>query len=196
MAFLLLDPGWCVHRLTEKSSLTSRINGMTTNKKQSIILQQHIYTTPKRKQTCLHIMYFPPFSQQNDCNHPPTRRPNTFFCVCLYLTYGRLGLDGLKIGYQSHKVQRCHPACGHEESSHPSPRFSPSRYDFLSRCKFSSLFLQLVSQWLNFPYSTHVLKISATETKIREMILSRIELCLTYGRFGLDVLGYQSHQTC
>ena len=31
-----------------------------------------------------------------------------------------------------------------------SPRFTP--YDFLSRCKFSTL-LQLVNQWLNFTYS-------------------------------------------
>ena len=30
-----------------------------------------------------------------------------------------------------------HPACGHEGSSHISPRFTP--YDFLSRCKFSTL---------------------------------------------------------
>ena len=139
-------------------------------------------------------MYFPPSCQQDACNHPPTRRPNTFLCVCLYLTYGRLGLDGLKIGYQSHQLQRCHPARGYEGSSHLSPRFSPSRYDFLSRWKFSSLFIQLVNQWLNFSYGTHVPKLSATETRIREIILSRIELCLTCGRLGLDVLGYQSHQ--
>ena len=32
-----------------------------------------------------------------------------------------------------------------------SPRFTP--YNFLSRCKFSTLVLQLVNQWLNFTYS-------------------------------------------
>ena len=31
-AFLLCDPGCCVYILTERCSLTSRINGMTTNK--------------------------------------------------------------------------------------------------------------------------------------------------------------------
>ena len=30
-----------------------------------------------------------------------------------------MGLDVL--GYQSHLLQRCHPACGHEGSSHLSP---------------------------------------------------------------------------
>ena len=32
VALLLCDPGWCVHILTERCSLTFRINEMTTNK--------------------------------------------------------------------------------------------------------------------------------------------------------------------
>ena len=48
-----------------------------------------------------------------------------------------LWLMGLNVlGYQSHLMQRCHPACGHEGSSHPT-RFSP--YDFFSRCKFRTV---------------------------------------------------------
>ena len=53
-----------------------------------------------------------------------------------------------------------------------SPRFTP--YDFLSRCKFSTL-LQLVNQWLNFTYysRSHVFRY---ERKNTNPTLVRIEL--------------------
>ena len=52
-----------------------------------------------------------------------------------------------------------------------SPRFTP--YDFLSRCKFSTL-LQLVNQWLNFTYSrSHAF---CYERKNTDPTLVRIEL--------------------
>ena len=40
------------------------------------------------------------------------------------------------LGYQSHVLQRCDPACSYEGSSYLSPVLA---YDFLSRCKFSTL---------------------------------------------------------
>ena len=51
-----------------------------------------------------------------------------------------------------------------------SPRFTP--YDFLSRCKFSTL--QLVNQWLNYTYSrSHAFRY---ERKNTNPTLVRIEL--------------------
>ena len=49
------------------------------------------------------------------------------------------------LGYQSHLLQRCHPACGHEGSSHLSPVLT---LRFFYRDASSAL-LQLVNQWLN-----------------------------------------------
>ena len=52
-----------------------------------------------------------------------------------------------------------------------SPRFMP--YNFLSRCKFSTL-LQLVNQWLNFTYSrSHAFRYGRKNTN---PALTRIEL--------------------
>ena len=45
-----------------------------------------------------------------------------------------MGLNVL--GYQSHLLQRRHPACGHEGPSHLSLVFA---YDFFVQCKFSIL---------------------------------------------------------
>ena len=45
-----------------------------------------------------------------------------FFCAVLYLIYISLTANGPNVlGYQSHLLQRCHSACGHEGSSHLSP---------------------------------------------------------------------------
>ena len=41
------------------------------------------------------------------------------------------------LGYRSHVLQRWRAACGLEGSSHPSPFLA--FYQFLSRCKFSTL---------------------------------------------------------
>ena len=58
----------------------------------------------------------------------------SFFCFCL--SYGRWTSMNVVLGYQSHVLQRCHPACSYEGSSYLSPVLA---YDFLSRCKFSTL---------------------------------------------------------
>ena len=60
--------------------------------------------------------------------------------VCFDLFVSHLRPMGLNVlGYQSHLLQRCHPAgpaCGHEGFSHLSPVLA---YDLLSRCKFNTL---------------------------------------------------------
>ena len=72
------------------------------------------------------------------------------------------------LGYRSHLLQPYNPACGHKESSHLYPVLA---YDFLSRCKFSTLtHRQLIISL------THVLTLSVTEASIKDLILSRIEL--------------------
>ena len=55
-----------------------------------------------------------------------------------------MGLNVLS--YQSHLMQPCHPADGHEGSSHLSLVLSPC--DFLSRCK--SALLQFFDQTVEF----------------------------------------------
>ena len=56
-----------------------------------------------------------------------------------------------------------------------SPRFTP--YNFLSRCKFSTLVLQLVNQWLNFTYSRfHAFRYERNNTN---STLVRIELTIS-----------------
>ena len=65
-----------------------------------------------------------------------------------------------------------HPSCGHEGRIFSSlPRFTP--YDFLSRCKFSTL-TTLINQWLDFVYSrSHAFRYRKKEQK---SCLTRIEL--------------------
>ena len=65
-----------------------------------------------------------------------------------------------------------HPSCGHEGRIFSSlPRFTP--YDFLSRCKFSTL-TTLINQWLDFIYSrSHAFRYRKKEQK---SCLTRIEL--------------------
>ena len=64
------------------------------------------------------------------------------YYVVLFVSPSRpMGLNVL--GYQSHLLQRCHPACGHEGSSHISlsPVLALLYYYSmisLSRCKFST----------------------------------------------------------
>ena len=65
----------------------------------------------------------------------------------LYLTLLPMGPDVL--GYQSHLVQRCHPACAHEGSSQLSPILA---FRFFYRGAISAQ-IQLVSQWLSLTYS-------------------------------------------
>ena len=46
------------------------------------------------------------------------------FCTlvfCFLFVFQLHPMDLKVLGYQSHLLQRCHPACGHEGSSHLSP---------------------------------------------------------------------------
>ena len=72
-----------------------------------------------------------------------------------------MGLNVL--GYKSHLQQRCHPACGHEGSSHLSPVLASSI--FLSRRKFSVLTTR-----------QPLVQFSATEAKIQILVFARVEL--------------------
>ena len=84
------------------------------------------------------------FKQQQSVNPfycPVTTHRFSYFLlfqvdiVCLFVSPLRpMGLNVL--GYRSHLLKRGHLACGHEIFSHLSPVLA---YDFLSRCKFSTL---------------------------------------------------------
>ena len=65
-----------------------------------------------------------------------TNYPSAFTSiVTAFLLDSHLRSTGLNVlGYQSHVLQLCHPACGHEGSSYLSPVLA---YDFLLRCKFT-----------------------------------------------------------
>ena len=75
VAFLLCDPGWCVHILTERCSLTSRINGMTTNKTKTkklglfFFYQVHVHFTGNRRK-------WAQSSAESTCNTVPRRIPS------------------------------------------------------------------------------------------------------------------------
>ena len=94
-----------------------------------------------------------------------------------------MGLNVL--GYQSHPLQRCHPvtvtACGHGGSSHLSPVLALLLYQGMIFYRDASLaLLQLVNQWLNFTYDTHVLALSVTEKKTQQiMFFARIEVTIS-----------------
>ena len=72
-------------------------------------------------------------------------RPQGFMIFVLFVSHlPPIGLNVL--GYRSHLLQRCHPACGHEGSSHLSP--VPRLMNFY--CDVSTALLQLFNQWFNF----------------------------------------------
>ena len=97
---------------------------------------------------------------------PPTS--STHHDFCLYLTLLPTGLNVL--GYQSHLVQRRHPACGHQRSSHLSPVLT---FDFLSRSKRSTITIrQPMVEFYLLTFSRFQLR--KTEEKV--LLLKRIEL--------------------
>ena len=63
------------------------------------------------------------------------KRDRSSAYICFFVSHlSPMGLNVL--GYQSHLLQRCNSACGHERPSHLS-RFSPD--EFSKRCTFSTL---------------------------------------------------------
>ena len=77
------------------------------------------------------------------------------------------------LGYQSHLLQGCHPACGHEESSHLSPVLD--LFIFIAmQVQRSLLKLLIVKQWLHFTYSrSHAFRYGRNNIN---PVLTRIEL--------------------
>ena len=75
------------------------------------------------------------------------------------------------LGYQSNLLKRCHPACGHETSSHLSPVL-PSRICFAMQVQHS-----YHSSTNDKILVTHVLMLSVTEKKrAQTLVFTRIEL--------------------
>ena len=85
------------------------------------------------------MIYEPVFVQQGQSLTSSAKASGMYVrrtvCFCLFVSHLQpIGLNVL--GYQSHLLQRCYPACGGEGSSHFS---SILPYEFSSRCKFSAL---------------------------------------------------------
>ena len=88
-------------------------------------------------------------------------------CIYLYLFISDLRPIGPNVlGYQSHLLQRCHPATvvTKDLSSHLSPVLA---YNFLSRCKFST-FTTRQPRFSRFP-------LRKKEYQVPNMVLTRIE---------------------
>ena len=67
MVFLLCEPGWCVHMLTERCSRTTRRNGMTTNKTFVAYNKKRSHGSKKRERFNLPIFvlqFLPPFAPE------------------------------------------------------------------------------------------------------------------------------------
>ena len=112
---------------------------------------------------------------RGDRGHNPFERILLLsFClfVCLFVSHvWPMGLNVL--GYQSHLLQRCHPACGHEGYFHLSPVFA--LYVLIAMQGQHSYNL-LNSGWILL---IHVLTLSTTEARTQTLVFTRIELTTT-----------------
>ena len=96
----------------------------------------------------LHVAFSSPRNTGHysiNMNRYSTSYPVTFFVLFLFVSH-LLTFDGPQRArfYQSHLLQRCHPACGHyHQGSSTSPRFSPTIF----YRDASSALLHLVNRW-------------------------------------------------
>ena len=96
-----------------------------------------------------------------------------------------MGLNVL--GYQSHLLQRCHhPAYG---LLRIFPSLSGSRLRFFVAMQVQHSCLTPCQSFFEIVLTTQVVTLSATEARLKDLILSRIELCYDFHTINSGLRG-------
>ena len=99
---IVCDPGWCVHILTERCSLTSRINEMATSKTSK---------TKQTKQTKLTFGIFPEVFNLENCHFviflPPPPGMRTFTPGKIIVGRGKVIIDRSKLSESCRRQATC-----------------------------------------------------------------------------------------